>query len=274
MSIISRLLKKLNPSDLTEEEKAAIEAELKDDGEGKEKAEEKVEAIEEKKDEVKDEAVVEELKEEVKEEPKAEEPKAEAVEEVKEEIKEEAEDKAEEIIPIPDKEEAAVEVKEEIKEEAKEESLEEPIKDYLLKDSPLQESEAVTKLVAAQEKLLAEKEELEKKLEEMSREKSLVAAQKKIDDAMAEGWLTPAMLKESADGAESVFVEMAKVKPEWFDRLKLVMAPKVLKKTGITEESSEMVDNLSDDEAKFEVISKFAAENNIPYIEAARKLSK
>jgi len=219
--------------------------------------------VEKLKPELKDEekqALVDELSEEVKEtetvekpveeEAKAEESKEEIVEEQKEEVQ----------IPIPD---AKDEVKAEVIEEEAKGKEEVPV-------PALQESAAVSKLIAQQELLRKENEELQAKIEALAKEKALIDSQKKLDSAMAEGWLTPAMLKENADGAESVFVTMAKDYPEMFERLKLVMAPKIVKKTGITEESNSLSEVLSDDEAKFEMINKYAADHKIPYIEAAR----
>ena len=258
MSIISQLLKKLNPSDLTEEEKRAVEAELRDEGEGEEKTEEKVEMVEEKKDE--------EVKETTNEK---QEDKSEAMVEennpvVEEKVEEKAVEEKKEIeIPI-DSDTADASNDTPVVEEVKK------IEEEKVEEKPLTESDAVSKLVAQQELLMKQNEELQAKIESLSKEKALIDSQKKLDEAMAEGWLTPAMLKENAEGAESVFVTLAKDYPELFDRLKLVMAPKVIKKTAITEESSSLASAMDSDEAKYEVVNKYAADHKIPYMEAAR----
>lgn len=200
------------------------------------------------------------------------------VDDMPEEIKKKEELETEEVKA----EEAPVEeapVVEDKSEDKVEDKVEEVVKEEEVKEEPapvaepaLKESDAVSKLLAQQELLMKQNEELQKKLEDLSKEKSLIDSQKKLDEAMAEGWLTPAMLKENAEGAESVFVTLAKDYPEMFERLKLVMAPKVMKKSAMTEDSSAISEVMNDDEAKFEMISKFAAENKIPYIEAARKI--
>ena len=187
--------------------------------------------------------------------------------EVEEKVEEATEEKAEPA-EAPMEEAPKEEPKEEAKEEKVEEIVEEKVEE---KPAALKESEAVSKLMAQQELLLKQNEELQAKIEALAKEKALVDSQKKLDEAMAEGWLTPAMMKEDADGAESVFVTIAQNYPELFDRFKLVMAPKVLKKVSLTEDSNPIGEAMTDDEAKFEMISKYAADNKIPYIDAARK---
>lgn len=148
------------------------------------------------------------------------------------------------------------------KEEVKVEEIKEPPKPVVREESP------VEMLLRQQETLRLENEELKRQLEEMSKAKAAIDAEKRLDQAMAEGWLTPAMLKED-DEKESVFVTLARDNPEIFDRFKLVMAPKVISKAIVTESVEKETGPLTDAE-RFERINQIAKEKNISYMEANR----
>ncbi len=157
---------------------------------------------------------------------------------------------------------------EEKKEEIKVEEVKEPPKAAPAPLPVQREESPVEMLLRQQESLRLENEELKKQLEELGKAKAAIDAEKRLDQAMAEGWLTPAMLKED-DEKESVFVTLARDNPEIFDRFKLVMAPKVISKAIVTESVEKGTGPLTDAE-RFERINQIAKEKNISYMEANR----
>lgn len=164
--------------------------------------------------------------------------------------------------PAPESEEKVKEV--EVK-EVKEEIREEPKPEL-----PKSES-AVDILLAKNQELEAKLKELEAKQADMLAKERAIEAKSRLDKALAEGWLTPAMLKEDED-KDSVFVEIANEHPELFERFKMVMAPKAFIKESITEAPVSSDDAPLTDDDKFNRISAIAKQRGISYAEAAKTL--
>lgn len=134
------------------------------------------------------------------------------------------------------------------------------------------EIEALKAKIAEMEGAKAEAEgkiaDLTKANADLEAARNAADAKSRLDNALAEGWLLPAMLKE-ADDKDSVFVDMAQDQPELFDRLRLVMAPKSLPKKAITEAPAGGNDALTEEELVAR-IKALAKDKGISYAQAAQ----
>ena len=160
---------------------------------------------------------------------------------------------------------------------APEEKVEEvkEVKEEIIKEEPKPEppkaESAVDILLAKNAELEAKLKELEAKQADMMAKERAIEAKARLDKALAEGWLTPAMLKED-DEHDSVFVSIASEHPELFERFKMVMAPKAFVKESITEAPVSSDDAPLSDDEKFNRINAYAKQKGISYAEAAKSL--
>lgn len=166
---------------------------------------------------------------------------------------------------------------EEVKEDLVSETVEQPtseVEEPVVEDAPKEEQASPG---TSAQNFLGTIADLEAKIAELENQNSALAAQKaeadakqRLDVAMSEGWLTPAMLQED-EGKDSVFVDLSKNHPELFERLRLVMAPKALRKPEPMTDAPAAGDGIGEltDDEKFNKISALAAEKNISYAEAA-----